>query len=427
MPILTAKMVESFAKPAARVEVTDALVPGLRLVVQPSGVKSWAVRYSFARRKRKMTLGPFPRLSLAEARDAAQKALKVVALGSDPGLAKVTGTPTGETFEAAADLYIKLHVSRLRAGTQAYVRREIETAKEAWRGRPTRSIKRADIIALVDQANESGPHAGNQCRKVLAAFFHFCEDRDLVEVSPARGLKKTRLKARDRFLDDGELRLVWIAADKCGGQYGALAKLLILTGCRRNEIARLEWSEIVGDFIVLPPMRTKTGEPHRVFITPLMRSILDALPKRGQYVLGNGRPMSANMRAKESLDVQLNEPWRFHDLRRSFSTGLQRLGIPVEIIERCLNHKMAGIAAIYNRHDYSAEMRDAFERWSAHIPIDDWQDARDRLRHGDRQPNGPIRRRQQISGTAALLPGSSWPAMICQASGATPPRSRPGC
>lgn len=367
MPTLTARSVENFGPAAARQEVTDAIVPGLRLVVQPSGVKSWAIRYSFARRKRKMTLGPYPRLSLAAARDAAKNALEQVALGNDPGLAKVLGTPTGETFEAAADLYDRLHVSTLRAGTAQYVRRELDAAKEQWRGRPTRSIRRADLIALIDAANESGPHAGNQRRKVLAAFFHFCEDRDLIESSPARGLKKTKLKARERFLDDGELRLVWNAADKLGGSYGALTKLLILTGCRRNEIARLEWSEIVGDFIVLRPERTKTGEPHRIPITPLMRSILDALPRRGQYVLGNGRAMSANMRARDSLDVSLNEAWRFHDLRRSFATGLQRLGIPIEIIERCLNHKLPGISAIYNRHDYTAEMADAFGRWSAHI------------------------------------------------------------
>ena len=367
MPTLTARSVENCAPSIARQEVTDALVPGLRLVVQPSGQKSWAIRYSFARRKRKMTLGPYPRLGLAEARDAARKALEQVARGSDPGLAKVTGTLTGETFEAAAELYDRLHVATLRAGTAQYVRRELDAAKEAWRGRLTRSIRRADVIVLVDQANESGPHAGNQRRKVLAAFFHFCEDRDLIESSPARGLKKTKLKARERFLDDGELRLVWNAADKLGGSYGTLTKLLILTGCRRNEIAKLEWSEIVGDFIMLPEARTKTAEKHRIPITPLMRSILDGLPRRGQYVLGNGRPMSANMRARDSLDVSLTEAWRFHDLRRSFATGLQRLGIPIEIIERCLNHKLPGISAIYNRDDYTAEMADAFGRWSAHI------------------------------------------------------------
>ena len=98
-----------------------------------------------------------------------------------------------------------------------------------------------------------------------------------------------------------------------------------------------------------------------------MRSILDALPRRGRYVLGNGRPMSANMRAKESLDVQLNEPWTFHDLRRSFVTGCNRLGLPVQVVEKCVNHALGGVLAIYNQHDYTKEKAEAFMKWSEHI------------------------------------------------------------
>jgi integrase len=168
-------------------------------------------------------------------------------------------------------------------------------------------------------------------------------------------------------LDDEELRIVWQAAERENGRYGALVKLLILTGCRRNEIARLQWSEVQGDYIVLSPERTKTAEAHRVYLSPLAKAIIEAQPRRGAYVLGNGKPMSANCYAKDCIDVTLNEPWRFHDLRRSFATGLQRLNVPVEIIERCLNHKLPGIKAVYNRFDYGPQCRDAWERWSKHI------------------------------------------------------------
>ena len=362
--VLTAKSVENFDKPAARVEVRDALVPGLRLVVQPSGAKSWAVRYSFNKVKRKLTLGSFPTVGLAAARDAARKALEEASLGTDPANKNAASDGT-LSVKAAADLYTARHVASLRNRTQEYIGRELRALTAALGSRPMGTLRRRDLIAVIDDAAASGPHAVNQRAKVFAAFFNWACGRDMIDTSPAAGIKKIKVKPRERFLDDGELRLVWQAADKAG-RYGALAKLLILTGCRRNEIARLEWSEIQDDYIVLAPERTKTGEAHRVFITPLARSILDSLPRVGRYVLGNGSPMSANCFAKDQLDVKLNEDFRFHDLRRSFATGLQRLGISIEIIERCLNHKLPGISKIYNRHDYTAEMRDAFTRWSNH-------------------------------------------------------------
>jgi len=360
--VLTAKSVENYDRPAARIEVRDALVPGLRLVVQPSGAKSWAVRYSFAKVKKKLTLGTFPALALAAARDAARKALEQAALGTDPATKNADdGTVT---VKAAADLYTARHVADLRKGTAAYVGRELRALTAALGNRPMGTLRRRDLIAIIDTA--TGPHATNQRAKVFAAFFNWAMGRDMIDASPAAGIKKVRVKARDRFLDDGELRLLWAAADKAG-RYGALAKLLILTGCRRNEIARLEWAEIQGDYIVLAPERTKTAEAHRVYLSPLAKSIIEAQPKVGRYVLGNGSPMSANNFAKDQLAAPLNQAWRFHDLRRSFATGLQRLGVPVEIIERCLNHKLAGIAAVYQRHDYTDEMRDAFTRWADHV------------------------------------------------------------
>ncbi len=378
MIVLTPTFIDQIEPIAKRQEIADARQQGLRIVVQPkpSGSKSWACRYTFKREKWKLTLGPYPALGVASAREAAREALKAVALGSNPAVTKKLERATAEveakadepmTIEQAVELYDARHVSKLRPATMAYVRRELNAAKDAWRARLLTSIKRKDVIAFVDLADDRGPHAGNTRRKVLAAFFRWaCEDRDLIEDSPAQ-LSKNDVNKRKRYLNDGELRLVWQAADKLGGPYGALTKLLILTGCRRNEIAKLTWDEIKPDCIFLLPERTKTNEALRIPITPLMRSILDALPRRGQYVLGNGRPMSANMRAKESLDVQLNEPWRFHDLRRSFVTGCARIGVPVQVVEKCVNHALGGVLAVYQQHDFTDEKREAFMKWSEHI------------------------------------------------------------
>ena len=378
MPVLTARSVEQ-AKPQpttkgkhvgelARTEIVDEKVQGLRLVIQLSGVKSWAVRYSFARRKRKITIGPFPRIGLAAARERAASIIEQVDRGIDPALAKTRGVATDESFEAHADLYDKLHVSTLRPATAAYVRRELDAAKVAWRGRALVSITKQDVVALLDAVKPNGKHAENTRRKVLASFFNWSSDRAAIDVAPTSGLKKNKVKKRERFLDDAELKLVWAGAEKVNGKYGALVKLLILTGCRRNEIARLEWSEVKADCIMLPPERTKTDEAFRIALTPAMRKILDTFPRTGKYVLTrNGNPLSANDRAKNLIDVKLDQPWRFHDLRRSFRTGLARIGVPVQVAEKCLNHKLAGILAIYDQHDYADEMKAAWEKWSTHI------------------------------------------------------------
>lgn len=369
MPALTAHSVEKIKPADARAEIVDALVPGLRLVVQPTGVKSWALRYSFGRRHHKMTIGRYPKISLSDARDAARDALQRLARGVDPSTGPRSGVAVDDSFAAAVADYKTLHVAKLRPATIYYVTRELDTAVEAWRGQPLKSIRRADVIALVDEAAKRGPNAGNCCLQVMAAFFSWCESRDLIEASPTNGVRRVaKAPVRDRVLDDAELLTVWLAADKAGGTYGGFCQLLILTGCRRNELASLERDELKADAIELPAKKVKTGEAHEIPLTPLMRRILDTLPKSGRYVLtGCDHPVSNGSKTKDAIETPSLKSWTFHDLRRSFATGMGDLGILPHVIERCLNHKLRGVAGVYNRAKLKSEVKEAFERWSAHV------------------------------------------------------------
>jgi hypothetical protein len=193
MPALTAHSVEKIKPADARAEIVDALVPGLRLVVQPTGVKSWALRYSFGRRHHKMTIGRYPKISLSDARDAARDALQRLARGVDPSTGPRSGVAVDASFAAAVADYKTLHVAKLRPATIYYVTRELDAAVEAWRGQPLKSIRRADVIALVDDAAKRGPNAGNCCLQVMAAFFSWCESRDLIEASPTNGVRRVAL------------------------------------------------------------------------------------------------------------------------------------------------------------------------------------------------------------------------------------------
>jgi integrase len=156
-------------------------------------------------------------------------------------------------------------------------------------------------------------------------------------------------------LTDAELVKVWSAS-------GPFVRMLILSGCRRNEIAALSWSEVSADAINLPASRTKTAVAHRIPLTDLMKTTLPL--KRGRFVMtGTDKPLSPG-----SLKPKVEIPhWTLHDLRRSFASGLARLGVAPHVLERCLNHKLKGVAGIYNRHQYEADCAAAWQLWSDHI------------------------------------------------------------
>ncbi|MGF9760556.1 site-specific integrase [Microvirga sp. 0TCS3.31] len=191
------------------------------------------------------------------------------------------------------------------------------------------------------------------------------------------------------MLSDTELRLAWLAAARIGWPFGTMVQLLILTGQRREEVAAMRWSELSnnGRLWTLPAARTKNDQPHYVPLSQLAQGILSGIPRLKDsdliFTTTGERPISGYSNAKERLDRVIAEmaqeataqasdaiivqPWRLHDLRRTVASGMARMGIAPHVIEAILNHRggiISGVAAIYNRHDYLEEKRDALERWS---------------------------------------------------------------
>jgi integrase len=370
MTRLTDLSVSKVQPEAARIELAD-YIPGLKLVVFPTGAKSFVLRYRLAKRQVKMTIGSYPKVTLAAARDAARAALDKIAVGQDPTAAKrETAIGDGSVGSAVAQ-YTDKKLPKLAAETQAFTRRELGLMLAAWRGRQLKDITRADVRALIDAADVRGPAAANGAKNRVGAFLTWCVERDLIEVSPAQGMKKPNAATkRDRVLSDAELAAVWKAADRCQPtRYGDAVKLLMLSGCRRSEIYRLEWSEVTADEIVVPATRTKTKAAHSVPITPAMRAILDAQPHDTRFVFGNGG-IPSGAYAKTVIDkamVSAIPAWRVHDLRRSFITGCAELGVDPFVIERAVNHAIPGVMATYQRHQFKPQIRACFEQWSAHV------------------------------------------------------------
>jgi integrase len=363
MPRLTDRSVEQAKPRATRHEIADAVMGGLYLIVQTNGRKSWATRYRFAGKSRKLTIGPYPRIGLAVARDKAGEALEAVDAGRDPQAEKRRGTSVEASVEAAAAIYLQDHVSTLRVGTRVHVVREMARICKAWHGRSIASIVRADVRDLIDAAVAAGwSRAGTL--KYVRGFLAWCEAEDKIASNPARGVRRpVKAVPRQHVLDDAELAAVWHA----GGPYW---RLLILTGCRRQEIGALEWSEVKADAIELPASRTKMNSPLWVPLTDAMRTVLAGCPKTGRYVItGTNKPALTNGAAKTTLGLSLGD-WRIHDIRRSVATGCARLGVSIPVIERMLNHRggsFAGIVSTYNTFEYRAEVKAALELWSAHV------------------------------------------------------------
>jgi integrase len=217
----------------------------------------------------------------------------------------------------------------------------------------------------------------------LRTLFAWAAAQDLVGADPTAGvLLRGRERARDRVLDDDEIVRFWRGAERAGWPYGPIFRLLLLTAQRESEVAGMRWSELDLDKRVwtIPRERTKSDRAHTVHLSPLAAEILGTLPRLGDLVFPSrsGKPIASFGKPKQRLDdamaAQLREasgdpeaqvePWILHDLRRTATTVLARLGIAPHVADKILNHSggtIRGVAATYNRFAYIDERKAALE------------------------------------------------------------------
>jgi integrase len=414
---LTAKRIETVQATSSRQEIPDGLLVGLYLVVQPSGAKSFAVRYRYAGQPRKLTLGAFPAVSLEVARAIGAKALRAAAEGRDPAKEKQAAKGDAkrqaaeeirgkrDLFENVAREFIERHAMKQNRETTWRETARIlgfkpdpdnagkllvvepqkgkpPTVLQLWNGRKVQDITKRDVITLLDTVRDRAPVMANRNLAAVRKLFNWCLARDIIQVSPCTLIDPPALESsRDRILSDDELRLVWNAAGSDGRPFEPLVKLLVLTGQRLGEVAGMRWSEI--DFKdrlwIIPAERVKNGERHEVPLSDAAIAIISALPriKTAEGAVFTTRSFS---RAKTRLDgailaampkgAKAPEPWVFHDLRRTLASGMARLGIQLPVIEKVMNHtsgSFRGIVGVYQRHSFAEEKRAALAAWASHV------------------------------------------------------------
>jgi integrase len=351
---LTDIAVKSFKPTDKRLEIADGR--GLYLVVQPSGSKSWVYRGRSNGNWVKWKLGDYPAMSRRAAQGEAARARADALAGRVYITANCEATPAAPQGRSVSDIWAQYRTLRLepecRASTVAEHCRIFANHIEPVIGaRNIATISKADVLPIADAALKRGFEARNKTVAVLTSFFGTFahEDRDLIEADPTRGIrqkvKKTTKGEVKRALDDDEVASVWKACDEIdqhnlsATHFGAMFKLLLLTGCRRNEVAGMSDSEIKGNVWTLPGSRTKNGKPLVVTLTKTAQAILKGLPRVDgcRFVFGpTGQTCAFGFsKAKQRLDeVAKIKSWRLRDLRRTMRTGLGRLGVAEQIAER---------------------------------------------------------------------------------------------
>ncbi len=343
-----------------RVVLWDKTLPNFGLRLNTAGRKSWVVITGEKRALK--TFGAYPDVTLAAAREQARELL------SAP-------PTTAITCKEAVDLFLAACGQKNRPRTISEYKRHLERHFIPKLGkRPLASIETNELAKLIDGLIRT-PAEQNHAHTIAAIFFKWAERRTYVNVSPMSRLQlPSKLTTRERILNSEELKAVWLATEPYS-THNAIVRLCILTGQRRGEIGSLKWEYFSSGLCTLPGKTTKNHRTHVFPILPMAQAVIDQIPNTGAFLFqgrdDKGKSWQGWAKGKRALDEASGvKDFTLHDLRRTASSQLAALKVQPHIIERILNHStgtISGIAAIYNRHSYLDEMREALQTYETHL------------------------------------------------------------
>jgi Arm DNA-binding domain/Phage integrase family len=274
------------APEGTRAELWDAVLPGLGLRLSSTstggaGSKTWFVRYRFGPNQRRVKIGTYPVLGLAEARAAARQLLTKVGEGIDPAAERRSVTPgeAVETFAQVAESFVLRYAKQHNRSWKETERILNRYVVPEWGRRPIREITRRDVLRLLDGMVDRGaPVMAKQTHATVRKLFYWAVDRDIIDTSPCvRVPVPAHANDRDRVLTDNELRAVWLACEPLNWPFGPLVRLLILTGQRRDEVATLTWPDIDEEkgLWTIPRERNKSNRTHEVPLSSGAKAVLE--------------------------------------------------------------------------------------------------------------------------------------------------------
>jgi integrase len=343
----------------------DSALPGFGVRVSQGGTKTFVVLYGKDRRRR--SLGRYPDLSLSEARLLAKQAQVDITLDEQNPQQLLPRV----SFAAARTKFLSDCEGRTKPRTVGEYRRLLQRHFNF--EQDISDLTRHDIASVIEGI-KSKPSEQHHAFVAVRTMMNWCVKRGFLDLSPVPPMT-FRTRPRERVLSDRELALVWNRAAGFGYPYGSIVQLLILTGQRKGEVVGLRRSWIADGRIMYPSEFVKNQRSHTIPAGKLALNLISALPGKTDQLFPSRfedeRPFNGFSKCKAAFDQEIEvEPYTLHDLRRTFSSTMAKLGTPIHVTERILNHvsgTISGVAAVYNRHAYIDEMQEAFEAYERYL------------------------------------------------------------
>jgi len=325
--------------------------------------KSKSFVVMFGRNRRLKTIGRYPTISLADARKKAKVIISSTFSTSDE--------PTPISVPDAVEIYLEECEQRLRQRTFEEYRLYLKALP--FTGLLSK-LGRSEITSHIDGMN-GRPATQNHAFTAIKVFLNWAAIKEFIGANPLQASKKPhRAISRDRVLDDSELTTLLQYTLENRTRFNDIVSLLVFTGQRRGEIAGLEWSDIDGEILSLPGSKTKNKRNHKIPLGPKAIGIIRTVEGNEKYLFGQPdcqTSFSGWSKSKARLDRETGlSDYTLHDLRRTFATVHAKIGTPIHVTEKLLNHvsgTISGVAAVYNRHSYMNEMCHAVSQYEEYL------------------------------------------------------------
>jgi integrase len=394
---LTDVQIRNWIKAGKLIAIADG--DGLTFTLSAKGAAAWTLRYRIGGKRKELTLGRYPDISLTKAREIAATKRVDVQEGIDVAAEKRRASyasASAWTFRKLADDYLekaKTFDKPLSESTISGRRQQLrDYAHTKIGGMLAADVTAADIVAIIESASLKSLHVARLVLIAIREVFAHGIGRHVVTENPCAHIKAkaiiggTKHQKERVMLSDAEIGELLKALPTMSKPNALMVRILLATGARIGELVQAEWSHV--DFNqatwTIPAEHSKNGKPFVIPLPPLVAgwfAELHALAFNSRYVLPirtrfDGQEGDAHMEpvtlnaALNTLATRLGDKCRRftpHDLRSTCRSHLGALGIDVLIAERCLNHSLGGLVAVYDKHDYLTERRRAIDLWASKI------------------------------------------------------------
>ncbi len=355
---------------------------GFGIRVSPTGGKSWIFVYRRNGKLSRVTIGNYPEINLADAHTEHARLRAILNKGRDPAIVVQTLKQEqirAPTVQQLVHVYLDRHAKVKKRSWQEDERILMKDVIPRWGRCKAEDIRRRDVAVLMDDIMDRGsPIGANRTLACVRKMFNYAVERSILDVSPCVGVKAPGTESRrDRVLSEDEIQAFWQGLEKSQitRPIQLTLKLQLVTAQRKGEMTSAEWSELDfrTDWWTIPAAKAKNKLAHRVPLSLLALELLEqikALSCGSCYLFPSPHGDKPLLPTSVDHAIRINrtafdmKPFTPHDLRRTAASYMTAMGIPRLVVSKILNHAESNVTAVYDRHSYDLEKRQALEAWS---------------------------------------------------------------